>query len=51
MKKKITVEVTEDQGVRARRRARRVVGTVKPRRVETPATKKPPKHKKQALEE
>lgn len=51
MKKKITLEITENKAVKARRRSRQAIGPVKPPRVELPATRKPPKHKKKADEE
>jgi hypothetical protein len=50
MKKKITLEISEEAALKARRRARRVVGPVKPRQVIEPATKKAPKHRKQEAE-
>ncbi len=51
MKKKITLEITENKATKARRRARQAIGPVKPQRVELPATRKPPKHKKKVSEE
>lgn len=50
MKKKETLNLSEDKALAARRRARRAIGTVKPSQVEKPATMKGPKHKKQQLE-
>jgi len=46
MKKKITLDLSEEKALTARRRARQAIGIVKPLRVEQPAPKKSPKHKK-----
>jgi hypothetical protein len=46
MKKKITLDLSEEKALTARRRARRAIGPVKPLRVEQPAPRKSPKHKK-----
>jgi hypothetical protein len=50
MKKKITLDLSEETALKARRRARQALGAVKPKQVIQPATKKPPKHKKQETE-
>jgi hypothetical protein len=46
MKKKITLDLSEEKALTARRRARQAIGAVKPGRVEEPAPRKSPKHKK-----
>jgi len=46
MKKKITLDLSEEKAVMARRRARQAIGPVKPKRVEQPAPRKGPKYKK-----
>lgn len=50
MKKKETLDLSEAVALKARRRSRRAIGPVKPARVEPPATRKQPKHKKQQAE-
>ena len=45
-KKIIQLDVSEKKSLTARRRARQVIGSVKPQRVEEPAPKRKPKHKK-----
>lgn len=50
MKQKITLEIKEEPALKARRRARQVVGAVKPQRVIAAAKGKGPKHRKQEEE-
>ncbi len=46
MKKPKPLEIKEDPALKARRRARQAVGTVKPARVITPKHLKDPRHKR-----
>jgi hypothetical protein len=48
VKKQKPLEIQEDKATVARRRARAVVGTVKPSRVMEPKAKRAPRHKKKA---
>lgn len=50
MKKPKPLEIKEDPALKARRQARREVGTVTPVRVLTPRNLKPPRHKKKIEE-
>ena len=47
MKKPKPLEIKEDPALKARRRARQAVGSVKPGQVLTPKNLKGPRHKKQ----
>ncbi|MBI5084923.1 MAG: hypothetical protein HZB13_10055 [Acidobacteria bacterium] len=51
MRKLKPLEIKEDASLKARRRARGVVGTVKPGQVITPKALRPPRHKKKPLED
>ena len=51
MKPAKPLEIKEDPALKARRRARQAIGTVKPARVITPKKLKPPRHKKVALDD
>ena len=51
MKKPKPLEIKEDPALKARRRARQAVGSVKPGQVLTPKNLKDPRHKKQPGED
>jgi hypothetical protein len=51
MKKLKPLEIKEDAGLKARRRARAAVGMVKPARVMTPKSLKPARHKRKPGED
>ena len=51
MKKPKPLEIKEDPALKARRRARQAVGSVKPGQVLTPKHRKAPRHKKQPGED
>jgi len=51
MKKPKPLEIKEDRPLKARRQARQAIGSVKPAAVITPRVRKPPRHKKDLLED
>lgn len=51
MKKLKPLEIKEDASLKARRRARRVVGAVKPGAIITPKNLRPPRYKEKPLED